>query len=235
MNKIFLLFLTLFSAAALSSCGGESADTADGAKADKVQTEASAKNNQVKAKTGIAGKTLVNWVSIDELEKSASSAKKKVMVDLYTDWCGWCKKMDKATFQHPKIADYLNENFHAVKFNAEAKTNISFKGEPHNFVAAGRRGYNELAYKFTKGRMSYPTIAFLDEDLNRIDSYPGFKQAHQFDTYLRFIGEDHYKNKSYREFASAFRSDIEATPMPTSNRRPAPKTKRINAKTVQGK
>jgi len=232
MNKYFILLICLASLCTMPSCGGESASTADGSSVAESQngTKSVAKDaDSGKTAAVNSSKSLVNWVSIEDLEKNSASAKKKVMVDLYTDWCGWCKKMDKATFQHPKIADYLNKNFHAVKFNAEAKNNISFKGEEHKFVAAGRRGYNELAHKFTKGRMSYPTIAFLDEDLNRIDSYPGFKQAHQFDTYLRFIGEDHYKDKAYREFASSFRSDIEATPMPTSNRRPAVKSQRVKS------
>ncbi len=118
--------------------------------------------------------------------------------------------MDKATFQHPQIADYLNDKFYAVKFNAEDQSTINFKGADHNFKKAGRRGYNELAYKFANGRMSYPTIAFLDENLDRIDSYPGFKQPNQFDALLNFIEKDHYKNSSLAEFQRGFKSDIAA-------------------------
>uniref|UniRef100_A0A3Q2YUK7 Spermatogenesis-associated protein 20-like TRX domain-containing protein n=1 Tax=Hippocampus comes TaxID=109280 RepID=A0A3Q2YUK7_HIPCM len=49
---------------------------------------------------------------------------KKVFIDIYTDWCGWCKKMDKDTFQNPEVAAYMNENFLMVKMDAEGKDPI---------------------------------------------------------------------------------------------------------------
>ncbi|MDA7501734.1 thioredoxin family protein [Chitinophagales bacterium] len=185
----------------IASCGGE-AETANGVAADsaKSATTAPAKKAVVDGK--------VSWLTIDQLEQVAKTDKKKVMVDLYTSWCGWCKKMDKSTFQHGQISQYLNENFHAVKMDAEMKDNISFLGEDHAFKAAGRRGYNELAFKFAAGRMSYPTIAFLDEDLKRINSFPGFKQPHQFDPLLKFIAENHYESTDFRSFSSSYDSPI---------------------------
>lgn len=162
---------------------------------------------------------LINWVKIDEVEGLAKKNKKKIMVDLYTSWCGWCKRMDKATFQHGEIAQYVNDNFYAVKFNAEDKNSINFNGKAHDFVQAGRRGYNQLAFQFANGRMSYPTISFLDENLNVINAFPGYKEPNKFDPLLRFINEDHYKTQTLAQFQSGYQSSIPALPKPNRPKR----------------
>jgi len=189
-------------------CGSEST-------AEKPAKEKSKTNTQkTPNSTNTNAKGLINWVKIDEVESLAKKNKKKVMVDLYTSWCGWCKRMDKATFQHGEIAEYVNDNFYAVKFNAEDKNTINFNGQAHNFVQAGRRGYNQLAFQFANGRMSYPTISFLDENLKVINAFPGYKEPNKFDPLLRFINEDHYKTQTLAQFQSGYQSSIPALPKP---------------------
>ncbi len=209
-------------------------EKADNSRNAVVQKQAATKNNMAKAATGAS--KLVNWVDINELETAQKKEKRKVMVDLYTDWCGWCKKMDKATFEHPKIANYMNDKFYAVKFNAEYSNDISFGGKAHKFVKAGRKGYNELAHKFANGRMSYPTIAFLDENNARINSFPGFKQPDQFDSLLKFIEGDHYKTTSLQEFQRGYKSDIPKSAPPAkkrSNIKINPNQVKVQQKTVK--
>lgn len=182
----------------------------------EAKPQKNTQKNNSHLKNAEAGGGTVNWVSVNDLEQKQKTDKRKVMVDLYTDWCGWCKRMDKATFQNPKISEYLNENFYAVKFNAEDKNNIKFNNKDYKFVAAGRRGYNELAYSFANGKMSYPTIAFLDEDLNRINSFPGYKQPNQFDAVLKYIDGNHYKTQDLGSFQQSFKSSLPATAPPTN-------------------
>jgi len=153
----------------------------------------------------------INWISISDLEAKQAKQKKKVMIDAYTSWCGWCKKMDKHTFEHPEIAKYVNENFYAVKFDAETKEPINFKGKLYSFVQSGRRGYNELAKELLKGRLSYPTISFLNEDSEIINAFPGYKDAPQFDALLHFIGEGVYENnQSLTNYMSTFESPVQS-------------------------
>ncbi|RMG18380.1 MAG: DUF255 domain-containing protein, partial [Bacteroidetes bacterium] len=76
-----------------------------------------------------AAQPQINWVSIEEAAKLAQQDGKKILIDVYTDWCGWCKKMDKATYANAEVANYINANFHAVKFNAEQREEVVLKGK----------------------------------------------------------------------------------------------------------
>ena len=70
----------------------------------------------------------INWMTFEEAVKLNETAPKKIFIDVYTDWCGWCTKMDQTTFVDPMIVEYMNENFYAVKFNAEQKEPVEFMG-----------------------------------------------------------------------------------------------------------
>lgn len=121
----------------------------------------------------------LSWYNIEDLEKMKNLSDKKVMIDMYTSWCGWCKVMDKKTFTNPEVIEYLNQNFVLVKFNAEQREPVTFKGETYEWMQAGRRGVNKLALKLMDGRMGYPTMVYLDGDLNKIKSIPGYKTPEQ--------------------------------------------------------
>ena len=121
----------------------------------------------------------LNWYSIDDLDKMNNLKDKKVLVDLYTDWCGWCKVMDKKTFTDPEIVQYLNDNFVLIKFNAEQRESVVFQGETYEWMKLGRKGVNKFAMKLADGRMSYPTLVYLDSNLNKIKASPGYKRPNQ--------------------------------------------------------
>lgn len=115
------------------------------------------------------------WYNIDDLDQM-NIGNRRVMVDMYTSWCGWCKVMDKKTFTDPNVVQYLNENFVLVKFNAERRNPVEFQGETYEWVNSGRRGVNKLAMKMMNGRLGYPTLVYLDSNLNKIKSIPGYKK-----------------------------------------------------------
>jgi len=134
----------------------------------------------------------IEWLTWEEALAKNEKEPRKIVVDVYTDWCGWCKRMDKATFQKDHIAQYVNDKYYAVKFDAETKEDIEFNGKTFKYVKNGMRGYHELAAEITRGRLSYPTVVFLDEKLDIIQPIPGFKAPDEFEKIMTYFGENEH-------------------------------------------
>ncbi len=158
----------------------------------------------------VAPKT-VKWMTWEQAiqaikaDKKAGRKPKKIFVDIYTNWCGWCKKMDVETFEHKKISPYLNENFYPVKFNAEQKTPITFNGHTYKYITKGRRGYHELAAALLDGKMSYPTVIFLNNDYQLLQRIPGYLNVTIFDVIMHYLAEDHYKKTPWNRFQKEYK------------------------------
>jgi thioredoxin-related protein len=121
----------------------------------------------------------LNWLTIEQAQELQGNTDKLFLVDVYTDWCGWCKVMDKKTFTDEGIKKYLDENFYVVKFNAEQKEPITFNGKEYLWRSGGRRGVNTLAIEMLNGRLGYPSLVFLDSNLEKIKVVPGYKTPDQ--------------------------------------------------------
>ena len=147
----------------------------------------------------IAGKN-VKWYTWDEAVKANKQVKKKFFVDIYTDWCGWCKRMDAQTFEEAEVAAYLNKHFYPIKLDAEQKADISYRGHTFKWVNSGRRGVHELAYSLLDGKMSYPSLVFLTENEERIMISKGFKKKKDFMKELKYIEGEHYKTTSLSSY-----------------------------------
>ncbi len=157
----------------------------------------------------------VKWMSFEEAEEAMKKEPRKMLVDVYTLWCGPCKMMEAQTFQNPVIAEYINENFYPVKFNAESAGPVTFKGktfENPNYQE-GKRGRNsthQLAYAIAgvNGRLSYPTVVYLDEEYNIISPVPGFLRPPQIEPLLHYIIEEAYNEVEYQEYQKNFESKL---------------------------
>ncbi|MBK9257988.1 MAG: thioredoxin family protein [Saprospiraceae bacterium] len=122
----------------------------------------------------------LTWLTIAQLENMKDElGNKKVLIDVYTEWCGWCKVMDKKTFTDPGLIKYLNENFYVVKFDAEQKEPVTFKGTEYQWQAMGRNGINNLGLELLQGNMGYPSLVYMDSKLNSIRVSPGYKTPEQ--------------------------------------------------------
>lgn len=162
------------------------------------------KSNQIAKADEI--KTEVKWYTIEEAAALSKKKPRKIFVDVYTEWCGWCKQMDKTTFANHKIAQYLNDNFYPVKFDAEQRANIIFKDQVFKFNPQYKS--NQLAVDLMGGKMSYPTTVYLDEKLELIQAVPGYLSAKDFDAVLHFFGKNEYRKQDWESFKKAYKSDL---------------------------
>ena len=136
-----------------------------------------------------------------ELLKERKIAPKKIFIDAYTTWCGWCKKMDASTFKDPTVVKYMNERYYAVKLNAEMKDTIEYNGHKFfNPAPQGKKGTHTLASSLMDGKMSYPTYIIMDENVNRAAIFPGYKNVTDFFGIISFFGSNEYlRYKQYIE------------------------------------
>jgi len=121
----------------------------------------------------------ITWRSLEHVDRLRKDIQKPILVDVYTDWCKWCKVMDESTFQDPAIIDYVNQHFYAVKLNAEQKEAISLHGNIYEYQPMGRRGINNIVLELLGSRPSYPSLVLLDGDMRQKKILKGYQKTAQ--------------------------------------------------------
>jgi len=150
----------------------------------------------------------VKWYSIEEAVTLAKTNPRPIFVDAYTDWCGWCKKLDKETFSHPVIAEILNTKYYPVKFDAEGKETVTFQGR--KFVNDGSLGKtHQLAYALLQGKLGYPTVVFLTANSELITPVSGYKTPVQIEPMLMYFAGTSWQKQSYEEFMKTFKGQAQ--------------------------
>lgn len=163
--------------------------------------------NTMSAQTSPA--VAVTWLTLEQAIKKQEKEPRKIFIDVYTDWCGWCKKMDATTFTHPVIAKYLNDKYYAVKFNAEQKESVVFQGKTFVNQNPGQvRSTHDLAVALLQGKMGYPSVVFVDEKSGVITSISGYQQPQGLEPILNFFLNDVYQTTTWEDFQKTFKTEI---------------------------
>lgn len=130
----------------------------------------------------------IKWMSLDEALAAQKKDAKPIFMDVYTDWCGPCKMLDKNTFHDKAVVQYINANYYAVKFNAEGDGSVMYKGKKYsnpNYVAnkKGRNSVHEFT-KFLKVR-AYPSMMIFDSKGNLEEPIVGYLKPDQLLSVLK--------------------------------------------------
>ncbi|WMI64238.1 thioredoxin fold domain-containing protein [Aestuariibaculum sp. YM273] len=160
----------------------------------------------------------IKWVSLEEALELQKKTPKKIMMDVYTSWCGPCKMLDKNTFHNADVADYVNKNYYAVKFNAEGNDEVSYKGKTFSNpgykpeLANRRNSAHELTRYFQVS--AYPTIIFMDEKGDLIAPIRGYQQPNQLELYLKLFKNDDHKDmdsqEKFNDYYKAFKPEFKS-------------------------
>lgn len=158
----------------------------------------------------------INWMTMNEALAAQEKVPKKIIMDVYTDWCGPCKLMDKRTFTDKNVIAFINENYYPVKFNAEGTEEITYQDFTYTNpnYQAGRKGRNATHFFADALRLSgYPSLVFFEDDGKLIQAIAGYRTPQQLEIYLKMIANDDYKElttmEKWKEYQENFKGTFE--------------------------
>jgi len=160
------------------------------------------KKKKSTAKASYIDSTEIQWLDWNQVQEKMKKEPRKVWVDIYTDWCGWCKRMDATTYKNKELIKYMNTKFYAVRFNAEGRDSIRFMGKMWGFVPENRA--NQLAIELMHGQLSYPTCIFMEENFQNPSPIPGYHPVDEMEKFLKFLGENIYKTEKFEQFNQSY-------------------------------
>lgn len=147
-------------------------------------------------------KQKVQWLKWKEIEQLQAKNQKPLLIDIYTDWCVYCKKMDKKIYSNPKVVDYINQHYYPIKLNAEQNELIRYKGKNYQFSNFYK--VHEWVLYLTQGNVVYPTTVVIP--ING-DPYflAGELDLQTMEKVLRF-GAESTQNQSFENFMKDFKA-----------------------------
>jgi len=128
----------------------------------------------------------LKWYDWNEGVIKARNEGKIALIDTYTDWCHWCKVMDKNTYTNEAVIALINRDFVPIKFNPE----LDKKYINGSDTLSGR----ELLGALSGGNASgYPTTYFYLTKKNLLYAEAGYIEPVAFETKLKNMVAEHNK------------------------------------------
>ena len=156
------------------------------------------------AKVNNTNRDKPDWMKMNELTKKIKSEPKPVIIDLYTNWCYWCKVMDKKTYTNSKVVSYINTHFYPVKLDAETKEVVQWNNKEYNFNDNYK--VNDFTMYVTAGQPGFPTTVIFADDHSDPVAIQGFLEPREIEPILKYFGEGAYKKQNFTEYKLGFKS-----------------------------
>ncbi|RZP16871.1 MAG: thioredoxin family protein [Flavobacteriales bacterium] len=157
----------------------------------------------------------IRWMSMNEALAAQKKVPKKIIMDVYTSWCGPCKLLDKNTFGNKDVIKFVNNNYYPVKFNAEGTESITYQDFTYTNpnYQEGRKGRNSQHLLANALKISgYPTIVFFKENGDLIQPIVGYKTPEQIEIFLKMIANDDYlkltTGEAWQEYQKNFKGEF---------------------------
>ena len=190
MKNILIISIGLCLLLGLNACTEKKAETATTPPVTTVKPQKpsiTSRTSQPTQKPGASSP--INWMTFEEAQAAMKNEPRKLFVDVYTYWCGPCKMLDRNTFSNPQLAKFVNENYYAVKFNAQDENDIVFGGRTYsnpnydpNKGQYRRNSSNQLSSAM--GVRAFPTMVIFNEKLEKMQGIRGYKTPQQLQPIL---------------------------------------------------
>ena len=141
------------------------------------------------------------WQNWDDITKLNQENPKPIFIDMYTDWCHYCKVMDATTYKNDSVIAYLKQHYYRYKFNAEGKDSISWQGK--KFAFSERYGINDFGVYLTQGNIVYPTTIIITPG-GQPFYQPGELKASEIELLLKYFSNPDNNKVSLEHFAKDF-------------------------------
>ncbi len=148
----------------------------------------------------------VKWLTMNEAMKKFKKKPKKLLFNFYTDWCNGCKIMEKTTFTDSDLAEYVNEHFYAVNFDATSDENIQFLTDELKGASANDTPFHQFFLVLTNNKPMLPTLILMNETPKIMLNLPFYRTPEDLIPLLKYYGDEKDKEMTWEEYQKSLKS-----------------------------